>query len=215
MKVHMLDDKGFDMWAGGYDESVGIADDNDDYPFAGYRRLMNAVYAAVMEKCPARVLDIGIGTGTLAARLYERGNDITGIDFSGEMLARARARMPGARLIQFDFAQGLPCDISAMKFDFIISTYALHHLTDDEKIIFIPSLLDCLDDGGAIIIGDVGFTNRKDLEKCKAACGDGWDDDEFYFIFSELADRLNDKCNLKYYQVSYCAGIMEITESIL
>ena len=46
----MLDSHGFDLWAGGYDDSVNIADDNNQYPFAGYKKLMNAIYGTVMEK---------------------------------------------------------------------------------------------------------------------------------------------------------------------
>ena len=31
----MLDNTGFDLWADGYDESVGISEENNSYPFAG------------------------------------------------------------------------------------------------------------------------------------------------------------------------------------
>ena len=33
----MLDNKGFDLWADGYDKSVGLSDEENTYPFAGYR----------------------------------------------------------------------------------------------------------------------------------------------------------------------------------
>ena len=33
----MLDNKGFDLWADGYDESVGLSDEENTYPFAGYK----------------------------------------------------------------------------------------------------------------------------------------------------------------------------------
>ena len=32
----MLDNKGFDLWADGYDADVGITDDDNEYPFAVY-----------------------------------------------------------------------------------------------------------------------------------------------------------------------------------
>ena len=32
----MLDNKGFDLWANGYDESVSVSDEDNTYPFAGY-----------------------------------------------------------------------------------------------------------------------------------------------------------------------------------
>ena len=205
----MLDNHGFDMWANNYDASVNIADDNDEYPFAGYKKIMNTIYGTIMSKKPATILDIGIGTGTLAAKLYEGGNDITGIDFSNEMLAASKAKMPNAKLISHDFTQGLPPGLATCKFDFIVSTYALHHLTDEEKIPFIKSLLGHINE--AILIGDVSFKTRADLEKCKESCGDdGWDDDEYYFVFSELSAKLGDECVMTYHQFSHCSGVMEI-----
>jgi len=206
----MLDSNGFNLWAGNYDKSVDISDSNDDYPFAGYKKLMNAIYGTVMNKCPANILDIGIGSGTLAHKLYEQGNNITGIDFSKEMIAIAQEKMPSANLIQYDFSEGLPTVLNNSTFDFIISTYALHHLADANKIIFITSLLNSLNDNGVIIIGDVSFQTRNDLNNCKASCGSEWDDDEYYFVFSEINENLSNKCVLTYHQFSHCSGIMEI-----
>ena len=31
----MLDQKGFDLWADGYDKAVGLSDEEQTYPFAG------------------------------------------------------------------------------------------------------------------------------------------------------------------------------------
>lgn len=206
----MLDSHGFDLWAGDYDKAVNVSDDRGKYPFAGYKDLMNAIYGTVMNKHPSKVLDIGIGTGTLASKLYERGNDITGLDFSSEMLEQARSKMPDAQLIQCDFSKGLPSVLGSTTFDFIISTYALHHLKDVEKAVFISSLLDFLNENGSIIIGDVSFRTRSDLEGCKASCGDEWDVDEHYFVFSEINEAMKNKCVLTYHQFSHCSGVIEI-----
>jgi len=32
----MLDNKGFDLWADGYDKTTGISDEENTYPFAEY-----------------------------------------------------------------------------------------------------------------------------------------------------------------------------------
>ena len=207
----MLDNNGFDMWSAGYDESVDITDYDNEYPFAGYKKIMNAIYGTIMAKCPCEILDIGIGTGTLSAKLYDGGNNITGVDFSSKMLETAKAKMPNSKLMQFDFTKGLPPELVGSKFDFIVSTYALHHLTDDEKVAFIKSLLSHTNEAGTIIIGDVSFQSRDDMEKCKEQCGDEWDDDEFYFVFSELKNKLETVCKLSYHQFSYCGGVMEIS----
>ena len=60
----MLNDKGFDLWADGYDKSVGISDEGSTYPFAGYKKVLGYIFQAVMEKQSPTVLDIGFGTGT-------------------------------------------------------------------------------------------------------------------------------------------------------
>ena len=37
----MLDNKGFDLWADGYDKAVGLSDENHTYPFAGYKEVLD------------------------------------------------------------------------------------------------------------------------------------------------------------------------------
>ena len=64
----MLDQKGFDLWADGYDRAVGLSDGDNSYPFAGYKEVLGRIYRTVMEKPAAAVLDVGFGTGTLTSR---------------------------------------------------------------------------------------------------------------------------------------------------
>ena len=40
----MLDEKGFDNWAGDYDESVKRSQSRCSYPFAGYGEVLEMVY---------------------------------------------------------------------------------------------------------------------------------------------------------------------------
>ena len=44
----MLNEQGFDLWADGYDRSVGLSDEGNTYPFVGYKRVLNAIYNAVL-----------------------------------------------------------------------------------------------------------------------------------------------------------------------
>ena len=46
----MLDNTGFDLWADGYDKAVGISDDENAYPFAGYKKVLGGIFHAVMQK---------------------------------------------------------------------------------------------------------------------------------------------------------------------
>ena len=36
----MLNSKGFDLWADDYDKSVGVSEEENRYPFAGYKRIL-------------------------------------------------------------------------------------------------------------------------------------------------------------------------------
>lgn len=209
----MLNDHGFDLWSDSYDESVKTADESNQYPFAGYTAIMNTIYGTIMNQAPVSVLDVGFGTAMLASKLYDGGNTITGLDFSAEMLKIASSKMPEAKLLQWDFTNGLPPVLNKRKFDFIVSTYALHHLTDEDKAVFIRKLPDILASDGAILIGDVCFHTIDDLLSCKKSCGDGWDDDEFYFVLSELRDRLSPFCRIAFHKFSFCSGIIEIRKS--
>ena len=203
----MLNSNGFDLWADGYDKAVGLSDEENSYPFAGYKEILNKIYQAISSKGKSSVLDIGFGTGTLAQKLYEQGHEIWGQDFSRKMIEIASAKMPNAHLYQGDISQGLAEPILGNSYDFIVATYSLHHLTDARKVTFIRSLVTLLKEGGLILIGDVAFENRMALDRCKEEAGDEWDQDEIYFVFEELREGIPE---LKFQQVSYCAGLLWI-----
>lgn len=204
----MLDRKGFDLWADGYDETVSLSDEEQSYPFAGYKGVLARIYRLVMEKENARVLDIGFGTGALTQRLYEQGCEVWGQDFSSRMLELAGAKMPKAHLFQGDFSQGLAEPLLRNSYDFIIATYSLHHLTDDNKIRLLQAVTELLNEAGAVLIGDVAFANRNDLEQCREKAGEEWDDEEFYFVFDELRRAFP---TMKFEQVSCCAGVLSLS----
>ena len=125
----MLNKNDFDLWADGYDIAVGISDEENTYPFAGYRDVLGNIFHAIMEKPNATVLDIGFGTGTLTTKLYEHGCSIYGQDFSSGMIELASGKMPGSHLYQGDFTKGLVEPLRNQCYDFIVATYSLHHLT--------------------------------------------------------------------------------------
>ena len=204
----MLDGKGFDLWADGYDRAVGLSDEEHSYPFAGYKDVLAGIYQIVMQKRNAAVLDIGFGTGTLTAKLYENGCAVYGQDFSARMIELASGKMPRAHLYQGDFTQGLAEPLTARTYDFIIATYSLHHLTDEQKIPFLRVLLDRLTADGQLLIGDVAIENSAQMERCREEAGDEWDDEEYYFVADELRAAFPE---LTFQQKSFCAGILTLT----
>ena len=203
----MLSNTGFDLWADGYDKSVGLSDENGRYPFAGYRAMMNALYQHVLAQSGRDVLDIGFGTGVLTSRLYERGCHIYGQDFSARMIELAQAKMPDARLYQGDFSKGLVPELCVRQYDAIVATYSLHHLTDAQKIGFLRTLLPLLKQDGYIFIGDVAFRTRVELEACRNAAGDEWDGDEIYFVYDEFRPHFP---ALTFESFSHCTALLTL-----
>ena len=93
----------------------------------------------------------------------------------------------------------------SFRYDYIVATYSLHHLTDAQKRSFLSDLRSYLKENGKIIIGDVAFETREALEQCKWKAGDAWDPDEIYFVVEELR---KDFPALSFTQMSDCAGVL-------
>jgi SAM-dependent methyltransferase len=92
-----------------------------------------AFYLSLPGAPPARILDMGCGTGMLACEFATRGYDVTGADQAAAMLATARARPGGdqVRWIQAG-AAGLA---TSTRFDLVIMTgHVFQLLLEDRDI---------------------------------------------------------------------------------
>lgn len=207
----LLNQQGFNLWADGYDKTVQLSEESHQYPFAGYKAVLNMILNEVMSIPKSTILDIGFGTGVLTAKLYDNGHTINGLDFSSKMIDIAKEKMPDANLMEWDLSKGLPAELLRQKYDAIISTYALHHFTDEMKVHYITALLQQLTPAGKIFIGDIAFETRAQLEKCRQDSIDFWDDDEFYFVHEEISALLKGVCQLDFYPISHCGGVFVLS----
>ncbi|MGD6960507.1 class I SAM-dependent methyltransferase [Rossellomorea aquimaris] len=207
----MLNKQGFNLWADDYDKTVQSSEENDSYPFAGYKTILNIIFNEVMQKQNSKVIDIGFGTGVLTSKLYDNGHQIDGVDFSDKMIDIAKTKMPKANLIEWDITNGLPPEFKEKKYDFIVSTYSLHHLSDEEKIMFLKQLISLLRENGKILIGDIAFENREKLELCQKDNIGHWDNDEFYLVYEEIKSVLIKVCNCDFYPISHCGGVFVLS----
>lgn len=208
----MLSKQGFDLWADGYDKTVKLSEESDQYPFAGYKEILNTIFNEVMQNSSGTVLDIGFGTGVLTAKLYEKGYEIHGFDFSSKMIDIAKEKMPNANLFEWDLSNGMPTERFNTKYDTIISTYALHHFTDEQKVQYITELIPYLTQSGKIYIGDVAFETNEQLEQCRQESIRYWDDDEYYFVYEQFNQLLNGKCHVAFHPISHCGGVLIISK---
>jgi ubiquinone/menaquinone biosynthesis C-methylase UbiE len=81
---------------------------------------------------PAQVLDVGCATGDMAARLKERGYDVSGVDIAEPMVARARERWPGIRFEVGD-GEGLPFPDNS--FDGVVCLGVIEYQDRDERML--------------------------------------------------------------------------------
>lgn len=88
-----------------------------------------AVVLRLLGERPGSVVDCGMGPGRLLVELAGRGWQVSGIDLSGEMVARARNRLPehADRLLQAS-VEVLPFD--ATSFDAAVATGVLEYVQD-------------------------------------------------------------------------------------
>ena len=99
-----------------------------------------------------RVLEIGCGTGSLAARMAAKGAEVTAIDISPKMLEAAQAAAPDARVLHMT---GTEIDsFSAGSFERIVAMLSLSEMTDAEISFVLDQSSELLSDGGKLIIAD-------------------------------------------------------------
>lgn len=203
----LMDPQDFDQWSAKYDEDVKRSDDSNRYPFVAYEEILDEIQKEIQKLPGKKLLDLGFGTGKLSARLYQSGYNITGIDFSEEMIKKAQCLMPNAKLISFDFSQGLPKTLDEESFDGIIFTYSIHHLNLEQQIHLLNTLKHHLRPHGKIIIGDVMTRTQQEMNDAKEKHPDIWDDEEFYIVTEDLQARLPQD-SIFFSKKSYCSGIL-------
>ena len=106
-----------------------------------------------------RVLDLGCGTGTLAAMVKRRapGAALVGLDGDPEVLERARAKTEGEGLeVRFDEGLSTRLPYEDAVFDRVLSTLFFHHLTSEDKRRTAGELARVLRPGGELHVADLG-----------------------------------------------------------
>lgn len=199
----------FDRWAETYDASVQRS--AGDFPFDGYEQVLDEIVRLADPHPSMAVLDVGVGTGNLAARLAVLDCQLWGIDFSPQMLAKARANLPQATLIQADLLAVWPAELRR-KFDRIVSAYVLHEFDLDTKVHLLQKLAQHhLAEGGSMIIGDIAFPTGQAREQAHQRWAERWDEDEYYWAADEaIAACQRAGLEARYAQISSCGGVFLI-----
>lgn len=98
----------------------------------------------------AQILDLGCGPGNVARFLLDqnKGYHLLGVDLSPEMLRLARRNVPQATFVLSDLRNWEP----DQKFDAIISSFSIIHLSDPEARELLRKTFDWLNAGGYLYV---------------------------------------------------------------
>ncbi len=183
-------DQLFDEWAANYDETVSGSDEQYTDVFSHYEQILETVAS----HAEGSVIEFGVGTGNLTARLLEKGNQVLGIEPSTEMRKKAMKKLGSLSIVDGDFFH-FPVENGV---DTFVSTYAFHHLTDQEKEKAFALYSKLLKPGGKIVFADTMFLTKED----KQAAIDKADNNKF--------NRLAEDLRTEYYTtIPYMKSILE------
>lgn len=150
----------FNQMAPIYDELVGKA--KEGFPHQGYGAVLNQVVEKIDPAVGEIGLDAGTGTGNLVRRFCDRGIFMCAIDQSSEMLKQCRAKNPG---VETKLGTFFAIPYMDHTFDFVVSSYALHHLTDEQKCLALAEFQRVLKPGGRLAIADFMFIDQPAREQ--------------------------------------------------
>ncbi len=183
MRSRFVDKFNHDDEAPGYDEDV--ADETNPIR-EGYSALLRWVANQASAGAHSSVLDLGTGTGNLAV-LLDGFDRMVCVDISAEMLGLARAKLATRSNVAYLQADLLQCfeGLEGERFDVVASTYAIHHLTEEEKLVLFRSILRLLEPGGRAVFGDLMFADDEDRRDYLSALRSKGE--------AELADEVEDE----------------------
>jgi len=118
-----------------------------------------------------KALDLGVGTGVFSQKFLEKYSDssVVAIDGASSMLELAKLRLgelsQRVEWVVSDF-RAIPAElIRPDTFDVVISSYALHHLSAQEKLAVLQSVVRAIRPGGWVLNADIVVAEAPDIEQ--------------------------------------------------
>ena len=94
------------------------------------RRAWRELLLTRMPEPPARVADLGCGTGTLSILLAEAGHEVDALDFSPRMVELARRKADGLAGVRFFEADAFDPPLSEASYDVVLCRHVLWAMPD-------------------------------------------------------------------------------------
>lgn len=101
------------------------------------------------------LLDLGVGTGLELERLFRLFPElrVTGIDVSQKMLDILKEKYIGKNITTVRGSY-FDIDFGKKSYDFVLSTYSLHHFSEEKKQTLYRKVFEALREGGICVLGD-------------------------------------------------------------
>lgn len=154
-----------DLW----DSEAPTFDDAADHGLhdPAVRGAWRSLLSGLLPHPPARVADLGCGTGTLALLLAEEGHRVDGVDFSPEMVSRAVAKTggePDVAILEGDaFSPPLP----PTTYDVVLTRHVLWALPDPVEA--LRRWVALLRPGGRLVLVEGSWTTGAGLHASEVA----------------------------------------------
>ena len=124
-----------------------------DYNNSSDGKFVEPMYDVIVQEIgkleSGKILDVGCGNGNLFTYLPDGKYELTGIDFSANMIMEAEKNCMHATFLLGD-AEKLPFDEST--FDIIVCNASFHHYIHPDTV--LNEMHRVLKDGGKLLIGD-------------------------------------------------------------
>ena len=139
----------------------------------GFDRVLDRLLAIAATGATDACVDLGAGTGFVALALAPLAGSVLAVDISpvmAESLA-ARAARAGLGNVATTVADLRAFQLPAASVNLVVSSYALHHLRDEDKRALAAQAARWLRPGGRIVVADMMFgrgATRRDREILRA-----------------------------------------------
>jgi ubiquinone/menaquinone biosynthesis C-methylase UbiE len=139
----MNNQEAYNQWASSYNDVVNLT---RDVELKAKKEILKALPFS-------SVLELGCGTGKNTEWLLEKANSITSVDFSENMLSKAKERLNSGKVnfVQADINQ--PWNFVHQKFDLVTCSLVLEHIQYLQPIFEKAGNVLC--DGGFFYIGEL------------------------------------------------------------
>jgi putative AdoMet-dependent methyltransferase len=155
-----------------------------------YERALNLIVQWVSPLTGEKGLDIGTGTGNLAGKFIEQGVHMSGVDQSKEKLRQCKRKYPALETRLGNF---LAIPYLEGEFDFIVSSFAFHHLNHEQQLLALEEMRRVLKPHGRICMADLMVISKHTRDhaindRLQGSAASVPNDTEDYLILPQLLE---------------------------